>query len=175
MLQFYPSSDDQIELITSIAQKAGFGGGVVVDYPNSKKARKVFLCLFVGGGGGAQSRELPKGLDGEGIEEGEAAARFEKRRERERKRDKSGKRKAVKGGKDWILKKKEVCPTLVPFQLDIHSSSALQTEREGRCPARLKVYRSETAHHILTCTLYLYLHSYIITHYITQMRQQQER
>ncbi|KZT40835.1 williams-Beuren syndrome critical region protein 22 [Sistotremastrum suecicum HHB10207 ss-3] len=108
VLQFYPSSDDQIELITSIAQKAGFGGGVVVDYPNSKKARKVFLCLFVGGGGGAQSRELPKGLDGEGIEEGEAAARFEKRRERERKRDKSGKRKAVKGGKDWILKKKEL-------------------------------------------------------------------
>src|SRR6202161_4055444 len=32
VFQFYPSSDDQIQLITSIAQKAGFGGGVVVDY-----------------------------------------------------------------------------------------------------------------------------------------------
>ncbi|KAI0681787.1 S-adenosyl-L-methionine-dependent methyltransferase, partial [Cerioporus squamosus] len=38
VLQFYPTSDDQIQLITSIAQKAGFGGGIVVDYPNSKKA-----------------------------------------------------------------------------------------------------------------------------------------
>src|SRR5260221_9813403 len=52
VMQFYPSSDDQIQLITSIAQRAGFGGGLVVDYPNSKKAKKLFLCLFVGGGGG---------------------------------------------------------------------------------------------------------------------------
>jgi 18S rRNA (guanine1575-N7)-methyltransferase len=59
VLQFYPTSDDQVQLITSIAQRAGFGGGIVVDYPNSKKARKVFLCLFVGdGGGGAQ---MPRG------------------------------------------------------------------------------------------------------------------
>ncbi|KAH9934413.1 hypothetical protein B0H21DRAFT_825717 [Amylocystis lapponica] len=45
VLQFYPTSDDQVRLITSIAQKAGFGV-VVVDCPNSNKARKVFLCLF---------------------------------------------------------------------------------------------------------------------------------
>ncbi len=57
VLQFYPTSDDQIQLITSIAQKAGFGGGVVVDYPNSKKAKKVFLCLFVGSGG---AQQVPK-------------------------------------------------------------------------------------------------------------------
>ena len=106
VLQFYPTSDDQIQLITSIAQKAGFGGGIVVDYPNSKKARKVFLCLFVGGGGGAQ--QLPKGLEGEEDEEAAGKAQFEKRRERLRSREKSGKRKNVKD-KDWILKKKEVC------------------------------------------------------------------
>jgi len=46
VLQFYPSSGDQIQPITSIAQRAGFGGGVVVDYPNSKKARKVFLLTL---------------------------------------------------------------------------------------------------------------------------------
>jgi 18S rRNA (guanine1575-N7)-methyltransferase len=102
VFQFYPSSDDQIQLITSSAQKAGFGGGLVVDYPNSKKAKKVFLCLFVGGGGG--QHQVPKGLEGEEEDE---KVQFEKRRERERGRDKTGKRKNVKD-KDWILKKKEV-------------------------------------------------------------------
>ncbi|KAF9052912.1 williams-Beuren syndrome critical region protein 22 [Panaeolus papilionaceus] len=103
VLQFYPSSDDQVQLITSIAQKAGFGGGIVVDYPNSKKAKKVFLCLFVGGGG---VQQVPQGLQGEGEEE-EARAQFERRREREKSRSKSGKRKNLKD-KDWILKKKEL-------------------------------------------------------------------
>lgn len=108
MLQFYPSSDDQIHLITSIAQRAGFGGGIVVDYPNSKKARKVFLCLLVGSGGGAQ--QVPKGLEGE--EDAEERVSYERRREKERRRDKGGKRKAVKA-KDWILKKKEVRTSLL--------------------------------------------------------------
>lgn len=101
VFQFYPTSDDQIQLITSIAQKAGFGGGVVVDYPNSKKARKVFLCLFVGGG--STQQQIPKGVEGEDDEQ----VRFERRREKERKRDVSGKRKNMKD-RDWILKKKEL-------------------------------------------------------------------
>jgi 18S rRNA (guanine1575-N7)-methyltransferase len=102
VLQFYPSSDDQVQLVTSAAQRAGFGGGVVVDYPNSKKARKVFLCLFVGGGTRAQA--LPKGLEGD--VEADAKAQFETRRERVRAKGKAG-RKGVKD-RDWILKKKEV-------------------------------------------------------------------
>lgn len=104
VFQFYPSSDDQIQLITSIAQKAGFGGGIIVDYPNSKKAKKVFLCLFVGGGGSGQ-QEMPRGL--EGVEEADSQVQFERRRERERSRGKSGQRKNLKD-RDWILKKKEV-------------------------------------------------------------------
>lgn len=103
VLQFYPSSDDQIHLITSIAQKAGFGGGLVIDYPNSKKAKKVFLCLFVGGGGGQQ--QVPQGLQGDQEEDDKVT--FERRRDRERTKAKNGKRKNVKD-KDWILKKKEV-------------------------------------------------------------------
>ena len=109
MLQFYPSSDDQIQLITSIAQKAGFGGGIVVDYPNSKKAKKVFLCLLVGGGGGGQQQQLPKGLETEGEH-----VPFESRREKEKKRDRSGRRKAVKD-RGWILKKKEVSRFVFTF------------------------------------------------------------
>ncbi|TFK55113.1 williams-Beuren syndrome critical region protein 22 [Heliocybe sulcata] len=103
ILQFYPTSDDQIQLITSIAQRAGFGGGVVVDYPNSNKARKVFLSLFVGSGGGQQ---VPKGLEGEGEEEAEEKAKFERRREREKRR-KNTKKKGIKD-KDWILRKKDL-------------------------------------------------------------------
>lgn len=106
VLQFYPSSDDQIQLITSIAQRAGFGGGLVVDYPNSKKAKKVFLCLFVGGGGGGGS--VPQGLDGDEVDADRTkAVQFEKRREREKARDRNGKRRNVKD-RDWILKKKQV-------------------------------------------------------------------
>lgn len=74
---------------------------MVVDYPNSKKAKKVFLCLFVGGGG---AQQMPQGLQGE--EEDDSKVRFERRRERERSKTKNGKRKNVKD-RDWILKKKE--------------------------------------------------------------------
>ncbi len=74
---------------------------MVVDYPNSKKARKVFLCLFVGGGGGQQ--QIPQGLDGEVEDDGKV--RFERRREREKMRS-SKKRKSIKD-RDWILKKKD--------------------------------------------------------------------
>ncbi|KAF8503313.1 williams-Beuren syndrome critical region protein 22 [Russula emetica] len=113
ILQFYPTSDDQIQLITSIAQRAGFGGGLVVDYPNSKKARKVFLSLFVGDGGSAQ---VPKGLEGdvdaaaaaEGEEDAKVGAKFERRRQRESRRERNGKQKVIKGGKDWILRKKDL-------------------------------------------------------------------
>ena len=134
VLQFYPSSDDQVQLITSIAQRAGFGGGVVVDYPNSKKARKVFLCLFVGdaggGGGGGPAAKVPEGLQGDGdgngaAESEDANAKFERRRQRESRRERSGKQKVVKGGKDWILRKKEVRDTrkIRLFSLLIESSS----------------------------------------------------
>jgi len=100
VFQFYPSSDDQIQLITSIAQRAGFGGGIVVDYPNSNKAKKIFLCLIVGGGG----HQLPRGLEGEAEEKG---AKCERCRDRERRKTKTGKRINVKD-RNWILKKKEL-------------------------------------------------------------------
>ncbi|KAF5389842.1 hypothetical protein D9757_003694 [Collybiopsis confluens] len=109
VFQFYPSSDDQIQLITSIAKKAGFGGGVVIDYPNSNKARKVFLCLFIGQQ--QQQQQMPEGLDGEEGDEvdGHARVRFEKRRARDLKKDKNGKRKSQKAvDRDWILRKKEL-------------------------------------------------------------------
>ena len=49
-----------------------------MDYPNSKKDKKVFLCLFVGSGNSSRA-QLPKGLEGD-EEAGDTVA-FERRRE----------------------------------------------------------------------------------------------
>lgn len=40
MFQLYPETPQQLELITHQAMKCGFTGGVVVDFPNSTKAKK---------------------------------------------------------------------------------------------------------------------------------------
>ncbi len=48
MLQFYPDGKNQLEMITSAAMKSGFSGGLVIDYPNSSKAKKYYLVLEAG-------------------------------------------------------------------------------------------------------------------------------
>lgn len=98
-------------MITTAAQRAGFGGGLVVDYPNSRKARKMYLCLMVG------QQEIPKALDGDQMDVDEET--MEKRRDEiknERRRRREARRKTKKGKKDvkakeWILKKKDVYRT----------------------------------------------------------------
>lgn len=109
VFQFYPESDDQIKFIMSFATKAGFGGGLVVDYPNSKKARKFYLVLMAGQAdvGSQQQQPMPQGL-GE-TETGEATTvPYEKRREKHARREnKKDKRKNVKA-KDWLIQKKEL-------------------------------------------------------------------
>lgn len=35
-------------MITNAALKNGFSGGMIIDYPNSRKARKYFLFLMAG-------------------------------------------------------------------------------------------------------------------------------
>src|SRR4051812_27775636 len=67
VFQFYPENDDQCELIMNVAMRCGFEGGLVVDYPNSKKAKKYYLCLFAGQNPG-QKQRIPQAL-GEGEEE----------------------------------------------------------------------------------------------------------
>lgn len=49
VFQFYPENESQLNLLTSQAMKAGFYGGVVIDFPNSAKAKKFFLVLMTGG------------------------------------------------------------------------------------------------------------------------------
>ncbi|XP_051154330.1 probable 18S rRNA (guanine-N(7))-methyltransferase [Leptopilina boulardi] len=95
VFQFYPENSDQIELVTTQATKAGFYGGVVVDYPNSTKAKKFFLVLMTGG-----VTTLPKGL---GTEEDSNQVNYNSKRENMRK----AKGKPLKKSRDWILEKKE--------------------------------------------------------------------
>jgi 18S rRNA (guanine1575-N7)-methyltransferase len=48
VFQFYPSHEREIEFIFVQAKRAGFDGGLVVDYPNSSRAKKFYLVLRAG-------------------------------------------------------------------------------------------------------------------------------
>lgn len=48
--QFYPSDEKQTELITHAAKVTGFGGGLIIDHPESKKNKKYYLVLTAGEG-----------------------------------------------------------------------------------------------------------------------------
>nr|CAG4643426.1 EOG090X0BBW [Ilyocryptus agilis] len=101
VFQFYPENSSQIELITTQAMKAGFTGGLVVDYPNSTKAKKIFLCLMTGG-----NQPLPAALGVDSRDETiPSQASFSQKRDR-MKQLRSGKV-APKKSRDWILEKKE--------------------------------------------------------------------
>ncbi|XP_039971063.1 probable 18S rRNA (guanine-N(7))-methyltransferase isoform X2 [Bactrocera neohumeralis] len=95
VFQFYPENADQIEMVTSQAMKAGFYGGLVVDYPNSTKAKKYFLVLMTGG-----TTPMPKAL---GSEEEEKRINYIKKRDMCR----EARGKPMKKSREWILAKKE--------------------------------------------------------------------
>jgi len=97
VFQFYPENSMQVEMITTASMKAGFTGGLVVDYPNSSKAKKFFLVLMTGG-----SQPLPAAL-GEETAAASVGARFESRREKM----KNIRGKSVKKSRDWIQEKKD--------------------------------------------------------------------
>jgi 18S rRNA (guanine1575-N7)-methyltransferase len=106
VLQLYPSGPEQAEMITSAALRVGFSGGLVVDFPNSTRAKKYFLVLMAGPGGVA-----PRGRDGEEGEGGVDVAGRRARRERDNKPQRGlmggGKRHPHQKGKAWVMKKKE--------------------------------------------------------------------
>lgn len=94
-LQFYPQTPEQAVLIAQCAQKAGFAGGLVVDFPNSTKAKKYYLVLSM-----QQGFRAPQALS-----EGAAGVHVGERDRSAIRRRKGGKVK--KGSKEWILKKKD--------------------------------------------------------------------
>jgi 18S rRNA (guanine1575-N7)-methyltransferase len=59
VLQLYPETPEQMEEISGCAMRCGFSGGLVIDFPNSAKAKKFYLCLFAGYEG---QQQVPQGL-----------------------------------------------------------------------------------------------------------------
>ncbi len=107
VLQFYPEGTQQMEMITEAALKAGFSGGIVVDYPNSARAKKYFLCLFAGIPD--SQIQMPKGKSDEELydEEQTQIKYYTKQQGGNDKRRRGGERDTLKGSVKWIKQKKE--------------------------------------------------------------------
>lgn len=73
----------QASLLTNAAMRAGFSGGLVVDFPHSTRAKKYFLVLMVG-----PSAAVPqaKGLDGEDSAEEDAVVVHERQQSHKRRK-----------------------------------------------------------------------------------------
>ncbi|EKX72042.1 methyltransferase, putative [Theileria equi strain WA] len=95
-IQFYPENEHQLEMILSAASKCSFGGGLVVDFPNSTKAKKYYLCIWPGVTGLPQ--HLPQALVDEEEEEEHVSVLKDARRK------KKGKKMSVR---ERIIHKKE--------------------------------------------------------------------
>ena len=69
-------------MLTSTAMKAGFSGGLVVDFPHSTRAKKYFLVLMVGS---SSYRPQAKGMNGESSDEDQEVQVASKQRNKRRK------------------------------------------------------------------------------------------
>eukprot|EP01087_Luapelamoeba_hula_P007659 TRINITY_DN1870_c1_g1_i1.p1 TRINITY_DN1870_c1_g1~~TRINITY_DN1870_c1_g1_i1.p1 ORF type:complete len:292 (+),score=58.87 TRINITY_DN1870_c1_g1_i1:94-969(+) len=112
VFQFYPSDPQQMQMLTNAAMRSGFSGGIVIDYPNSTKAKKIFLCLWAGTPPGGF--QLPQGLNGtEEEEEGpRTSVTYDRIEARNRAKiahapDRKRGSKKMKKSKEWIQAKKD--------------------------------------------------------------------
>lgn len=108
VLQIYPENAQQAEMLTSTAMKAGFSGGLVVDFPHSTRAKKYFLVLMVGS---SSYQPQAKGIDGEDSEEDQelqvaSRQRSSKRRKTANDNIQGSHRHPEAKGKEWVYKKK---------------------------------------------------------------------
>lgn len=101
VFQFYPESADQVEMITSCAMRCGFGGGVVVDFPHSTRAKKTYLVIHTGfqGGSGAVTMASDSVVAGGKPDRASIVTRG--------KNLKRTSNKAVVKSREWIMNKKD--------------------------------------------------------------------
>ena len=115
VLQFYPETAEQAVLISETATRVGFAGGVVVDYPNSAKAKKHYLVLSFDRSSSAHKRRKAAMMGASNSSS--SSSREENRSEhvavsvathnkKGKKVSPPRKKKGVKT-KEWILHKKE--------------------------------------------------------------------
>ncbi|KFA76087.1 hypothetical protein S40288_00297 [Stachybotrys chartarum IBT 40288] len=94
--QFYPKNDQQRNMITQAAVKAGFGAGLLEDDPGTKNV-KLYLVLTVGGTAMTGSGDITGVVDGmDNVDVVDM-----------RKKLKTANKSTAKGSKAWIIKKKE--------------------------------------------------------------------
>lgn len=87
--------------------RAGFAGGLVVDYPNSTRAKKYFLVLMVGGSAAVPAAKgTGDAMETSDLEEEEEEGK-EGVRVVARKRHKGHGKGQDGKGRAWILKKKQ--------------------------------------------------------------------
>ena len=102
VLQFYPENAEQAVLIAQAASRVGFAGGVLVDYPNSTKAKKYFLCLSF-----ERTYVMPTARGtGEDMQVQGGVSVIGRVNDQKKRHVKSGKK--AKKGTEWIMKKKEL-------------------------------------------------------------------
>ena len=110
VLQFYPETAEQAVLISETATRVGFTGGVVVDYPNSAKAKKHYLVLGFERNNQARKKALSESASNKsGHNNGHVTVGGMEAQNRNGKKQPPPRKK--KGGtktKEWILHKKEM-------------------------------------------------------------------
>lgn len=104
VLQFYPETAEQAVLISECATAVGFGGGIVVDYPNSAKAKKHYLVLSCDR---SSRRQIPQGLSNEQTNHVRVSSSADRRKEFAGKKQKPIRKKKGIKTKEWIIHKKE--------------------------------------------------------------------
>lgn len=112
VLQFYPETAEQAVLISECATAVGFGGGIVVDYPNSAKAKKHYLVLSCDR---TSRKQLPAGLTGSSAAEimdevnnsDPSHVQVSRQQQQQGKKEKPIRKKKGAKTKEWILHKKD--------------------------------------------------------------------
>jgi 18S rRNA (guanine1575-N7)-methyltransferase len=110
VFQFYPETADQVEMITSCAMRCGFGGGIVVDFPHSTRAKKTYLVIHTGFQGHSCPVAAPVSSDQ--IAAGDIQGSRQERiatvnRVRNLAKHSKLKRENIVKSKKWIVNKKE--------------------------------------------------------------------
>lgn len=100
VFQFYPETEESLSIITSLANKCGFSGGIVVDYPDTKRMKKHYLVLQVGGGTNMNISILNTASEETSVPALCYTPRVSSK-------SKNVKKKEIKGSKEWIFRKKE--------------------------------------------------------------------
>jgi len=101
VFQFYPADENQKSLIMAQATRAGFNGGVLIDYPESKKKMKLYLVLTVGS---TVNHAMPEAL----TDAAATTVSYAKRQtNHQRNKNDLKTRTAPKFSREWILEKKE--------------------------------------------------------------------